>query len=289
MRLYSMSVSVINILFFALMISSTAGAATWKKIVGGIGTIQPCPTNYIFVPALAPYTTVDFCIMKYEAKNDGYLTAVSQPTGTPWVSIDRPTARKRCQALGGEYDLISNDQWQTIARNIAGVASNWSLGSVGGSSYLNRGHSDGNPASVLAASDDDNNACVNTGQTCSSTMWDNQRRTHKLSNGNVIWDFAGNAHEWVTNDSTASNGADALISAMTAGDIRQIRYGAATATICSSGDCGLGYGYFNYSGGAVFRGGSYILTTYSGVFATSLVNASSYSLSSLGFRCVYIP
>lgn len=104
---------------------------------------------------------------------------------------------KACRDLGANYDLISNAQLQTIARNIEMVPSNWSSGIVGTGS-LNRGHSDGAPAYTRAADVDvdDNNACANTDQTCSSTVWDSQRRRHKLSNGKVIWDFAGNAWEW---------------------------------------------------------------------------------------------
>jgi len=230
--------------FFTLLLTSMTAseAATWQKITSGVPTYQVCPDGYIFVHALSGYTTRDFCVAKYEMKNDGYGTAVSTVTGTPWVSIDRPTSRSKCQALGYGYDMISNDQWQTIARNIAGVASNWSTGVVS-SGELNRGHSDNSPASKIAASVD-SDPCSGTGQSCSTTVWDSQRRTHTLSNESVIWDFAGNANEWVTNDSNVSNGANGYISTMSTGDIRQTRYGAASETICTTPSvspfCGMG-------------------------------------------------
>ena len=41
------------------------------------------------------------------------------------------------------------------------------------------------------------NLIFGTGQTCSSSVWDDQRRTLLLSNGNFIWDLAGNMWEWV--------------------------------------------------------------------------------------------
>jgi formylglycine-generating enzyme required for sulfatase activity len=188
--------------------------------------------------------------------------------------------------------MISNDQWQTIARNIAGVASNWSTGVVA-SGELNRGHSDTSPGNSLAAVTDDNDPCNGTGQTCSSTTWDSQRRTHKLSNGNVIWDFAGNVWEWVTNDSSVSNGADGYISTMSGGDIRQTSYGAASSTICASPSsspyCGMGSGSFNFTSGAIFRGSNWAVGVSSGVFSTNLAGASTLIDTGLGFRCVFVP
>lgn len=251
-----------------------------------------CPTNYILVPANTTYFPKQFCVAKYEMKNDGYGTAVSQATGTPWVSIDRPTSRSKCQNLGSGYDMISNDQWQTIARNIASVSSNWDSGTVA-SGQLNRGHSDTLPASTLAAVTDDNNPCNGTGQTCSSSTWDSQRRTHTLSNGNKIWDFAGNVWEWVTNDSNVSNGADGYISTMSGGDIRQTRYGAASGTICASPSsspfCGMGHGSFNYTAGAVLRGGNWSSGVSTGVFTSNLSDAPTSTNPNFGFRCVFVP
>ncbi|MGZ3790205.1 MAG: hypothetical protein ACXVLQ_16855 [Bacteriovorax sp.] len=278
------------LIFILIMTSASSHGGTWKKVTSG----QVCPTNYIFVPALSPYTTRDFCVMKYEASNDGYGTATSVATGAPWVSIDRPTARSKCQAVGANYDMISNDQWQTIARNIAGVANNWSSGVVA-SGELNRGHSDNVPASALVPSADDvNGNCSGTGQTCSSTVWDSQRRTHTLSNGNIIWDFAGNVWEWVTNDSNVSNGAENYMSTMSGADIRQTRYGALSSTICASPSiapyCGMGYGWFNNTAGTVIRGGSWSYNLSTGVFATGLYYAPTDAThADFGFRCVFIP
>jgi formylglycine-generating enzyme required for sulfatase activity len=262
-----------------------------------------CPTGYVLVPASTLYFPKQFCVMKYAASNDSYGTAVSVATNVPWVSIPRTTntpataassAVTACQALGQGYNLISNDQWQTIARNIASVGTNWSTGTVA-SGELNRGHSDNAPASALAASTDDvnGNCAGETNQTCTSTTWHNQRRTHVLSNGNIVWDFAGNVWEWVTNDNTVSNGADGYISTMSGADIRQTRYGALSSTICatpgSSPYCGMGYGYFNYSAGAVLRGGFWNYDVSAGVFAADLNYAPTLTNTGVGFRCVFVP
>ena len=42
-----------------------------------------------------------------------------------------------------------------------------------------------------------------------------QRRTHFLSNGDVIWDLAGNAGEWIKDNHTFVYGADTFISLIT--------------------------------------------------------------------------
>jgi len=278
---------LITLLFF----ENESFAATWKKLGGTTsGAAINCPANFVGVPKLYPYTVRNFCVMKYEAKNDGYGTAVSIAAGAPWVNIDRPTARSKCQALGSGYDMISNDQWQTIARNIAGVASNWSTGTVT-SGELNRGHSDNAPSGALVAVTDDNNSCNGTGQACSASTWDSQRRTHALSNGNVIWDFSGNVWEWVTNDNTVVNGADGYTSTMSGGDIRQTRYGAAVfcATPGASPYCGMGHGYFNSSTGAVLRGGHWNFDLSVGVFAVHLNVAPTGTATTMGFRCVFVP
>ena len=285
---------LITLLFF----ENESFAATWKKLTTSVGTgtagtplqSSQCPSGFVFVPKNTTYTAVDFCVMKYEAKNDGYGTAVSTATGVPWVNINRATSRSNCQALGAGYDMISNDQWQTIARNIAGVASNWKNGVVG-DDQLNRGHSDNAPSSALVAVTDDNDPCNGTGQTCSSSTWDSQRRTHALSNGNKIWDFGGNVWEWVTNDNTVVNGADGYISTMSGADIRQTRYGASAfcATPGASPYCGMGHGYFNYSTGAVLRGGHWNFDVNVGVFAVHLNIAPTGTATTMGFRCVFVP
>lgn len=270
---------------------SSGGGSTAGSGSGG-GTSVTCPAGFVQVPALAPYTTTNFCVAKYEMKNDGDGNAVSQASGLSWASIDRPTAIGKCQAMGSGYDMITNEQWQTIARNIAGTASNWSTGVVA-NGELNRGISDGSQSSGRAASADDiNGNCENTGQTCSSTTWNSQRRTHTLSNGSVVWDIAGNVWEWVSNDNYEPVGTDDYVSNLSGGDIRQTRYGAASGTICatpgSSPYCGMGLGWLGYAAGAVLRGGSWSGDVSAGVFASHLGNAPTNTYTDLGFRCVFL-
>jgi hypothetical protein len=198
--------------------------------------------------------------------------------------------------------LITNAEWQTLARNIELVAVNWSSGTIGSGS-LNRGHSDNAPPSSLAADVSDFNACSGTGQTCSNITWDSQRRTHVLSTGQVIWDFAGNVMEWVKDTNSIKFGADANMSQVTAtshkiiGTIGLIK-GTAKFLFGSSRDYiglnsgeygGLGYGWLNYSGGGINRGGSWMYGVDAGFFTVYLYNATSDSFPDVGFRCAYHP
>lgn len=277
------------LLLFLFLVIESSYATVWKKS-NSVTKIQICPQAYVLVPALSPYSKRDFCIAKYEMKNV-LSVATSQASSVPWGNISRDEMRAKCRGLGAKYDLISNNQWQSVARNIAATPVNWSSGVVG-SGQLNRGHTDSTPSSALEASSDDNDACNGTGQTCSSTIWNSQRRTFVLSNGEVIWDFGGNAWEWVTNIVTSSQGGYANITDLAVGSAMQKKYGADSATYCSSPStnehCGFGYYYLDGGVGAVLRSGS-ATDGSGGVFRVD----NNYSQATLGstfsFRCIFLP
>lgn len=253
-----------------------------------------CPANYVEVPPLAGYSSTAFCVAKYEMKDVGGV-ATSQAAGTPWVNITRGavpgagTAWKACQDLGAGYDLISNAQWQTIVRNIEGVAANWSGGSVGSGS-LNRGHSDDTPANLLAANASDTNACSGTGQTCSDSDWDLQRRTHVLSNGSLIWDLAGNASEMLS-DNYGDLGVNPAITTgfkeiNTLSATNRGLFGPANSSLTSTNGVGQLYGG---SGGIIIRGGQWHSLDEAGIFFAWLADNASDAAGEVGFRCVYTP
>ena len=270
-----------------------------------------CPANFVGVPSLQDYTTHSFCVMKYEAKKDGSGNAVSQAAGPPWANINRDDSITKCTDLGGKYDLITNDEWQSIARNIEFVGSNWATGSVGNAGGLNTGHSDGVPNGPQPANSDDNEACHATGQICNSNTWNSQRRTHTLSNGEVVWDIATNVSEWVkdNSDTTDGYGHNRFMSLLT--DARHPNLGTlsgGTMTIerkarghfGPSGDYeilnsyphgGLGYGAINSKnnlfGSGISRGGI-TGAIQEGVFSVALIPVS-HSNTFYGFRCVYHP
>ncbi|MHB1314110.1 MAG: prepilin-type N-terminal cleavage/methylation domain-containing protein [Christensenellales bacterium] len=156
--------------------------------IAGIG----CSTGFIVVPGSSTYSTNDFCVMKYEAKNDGLGKAVSVAAGTPWVNVSQATVSTIASAACLGCHLITEAEWMTIAQNVLGVASNWSGGTVG-SGYIYKGHNDNVPANALAADPSDTNGYAGTGDTAPSS----QRRTLTLTNGEVIWDLAGNVFDLI--------------------------------------------------------------------------------------------
>ena len=276
-------------------VTGTAGAPPdCSSIPAGFGT-------WILVPGDPDYGTNDFCVMKYGATNNSGVPA-STATGSPWVSISQQDAKTECASLGKGYHLITNDEWMTIATNVAAQDSNWSGGSVG-SGEMARGHSDNSPASACAADANDANAYVEGSCTGSSTGTFNQRRTHTLSNGEVIWDLAGNVHEWISyfndsakpsDDGTPDNGAREYTAianptpTMPLSDL--IPTSALKPFWSDSWNSSQSIGKYDSgtqgSGGALRRGGNWANTTMSGVFMANMYSPPTYATSlAIGFRC----
>lgn len=235
--------------------------------------------------------------MKYEAKNNGSGVATSIYSGLPWTNIPRGAgpqsaggAWNKCRSLGSNFDLISNDEWQTIARNIADVGINWS-GAVAYTGQINVGHSDNVPPSEQAAAITDATPCTNTGTGCVNSTWNRQWRTHTLSNGAIIWDFGGNVSEWVSNDRYELVGTAGRVHTLTGA--AQTLFGNDTncaAPINSTNQyCGFGNADIGEWNGAYIRGSSFAdaSTGTAGIFATSLLPYTSEAF--IGFRCVYRP
>jgi hypothetical protein len=259
-----------------------------------------CPPNYLSIPANTDLGTSTFCVMKFNAKNVSGV-ATSQAALTPWVNIARGTdgttvgsAWKACKDLGAGYDLLTNAQWQAIARNIESVPSNWSNSSSSGTNSLNRGNSDG--AAALAADASDGNGCAGLGSSTYNSQavaadcggeWHTNKRTHTLSNGETIWDMAGNVWQWVQ-ESYMNQGTDAYVSQLNSTAHNLVRWGpAGNYTSKNSGEYGgLGRGWLNYSGGGVARGGRWQNGTVAGVFASNLSAIPTASSDQVGFRCV---
>ena len=278
-----------------------------------------CPAGYVKVGALAGYTEAAFCVAKYEMKEDGSGSAISTSQGAPWVNIDRIDAQAECAAIGAGYDLINNEQWQAMVRNIEAVGSNWDGGRIGSVGGLNRGHSDSFPAYPLPAHSNDHQGCHATGQQCGLSSWSTQKRTHVLLGGEVVWDVAGNAWEWIKDDNTLSYGPNNYISLVTVGShpiLNSLSEGSGASRSAKDqfGPLG-GYGYHNsnnfaglghgmlevsftvdeLSGGldqshkGILRGGGLSDHNKSGVFAVSLrEEIGNTTVGVNGFRCVLV-
>ncbi|MBC7531008.1 MAG: hypothetical protein H7318_05470 [Oligoflexus sp.] len=281
--------------------TATNSAVSCTGLAGG---------TWVMVPGDAAYGTTDFCVMKYEAK-DVSGVATSQAALSPWVNITQTASISACQALGTGYNLISNADWLTLGANIANVASNWSSGTVGTTGGINRGHSDSNPGGACAASTDDSLGWLQsdcTPKNSSGDVW-NQKRTHTLSNGSVVWDLSGNVWDWtsyvIPNLSAKPFGSadgspvsgwrefttvNSGFTSMTRGELTPTNAQKAfwNDTWASSA-YGMGqyYSGTNGSGGALFRGATWAGGSFAGLFAAILFLTPSFVASDLGFRCSF--
>jgi len=227
------------------------------------------------------------------------LARIAQDDGT----VD--DAKSYCESQG--WHLITNNEWMTIARNAEKLGSNWcalngsGCGNNPGSQYLVAGHNDNGPSEALRASSDDTQACYSTvtadvNTACGSGA--TQRRTHVLSNGEIVWDLAGNVWEWTDNtimgaDKPVGN-PSAWVEWTTVSDFGTSNYDAlkpSNSSWSSSQRVGQYY-QGSASGGpyAFLRGGNWYNSSYSGVFTLPLSNTPSTSgYATFGFRCSVAP
>ena len=276
---------------------------------------NPCPDGYVVVPGNAELGTHNFCVMKYEAKNVSNV-ATSQAAGFPWVNITWNAAKAECESLGSGFHLMTEEERLTIAHNVEFVAGNWNS-SVVGTGFLYSGHNDNSPSNSLAADTDDGNGYSGTSNSAGS----NQRRTLNLSNGEVLWDFAGNVWEWV-DAWVYANASLGFPYRYHGGDQGWMSYNSDDGTgknaslvpsskLPSNGwnaNQGMGRYYDGYdilgannnvdegqactSGycapkGVFLSGGDWSNGALTGAFALVLDGGPSYSFTSFGFRCTY--
>lgn len=258
-----------------------------------------CPANYVDVPALSGFTDSDVCVAKYEMKvmgsasgNQAYspaLVAESRADGTPWVQVNKAQSITACQALGPGFDLMRNDEWMALSRNLERVPWNWSNGTLGSAGGLSRSY--GMSAPAEAGTDD--NACINTGVNCDLATWNAQRRVHRLSTGALIWDVGGNADEWMKDEVSRTYSYEAWSRITEREFLTQWGPLGTYTNLNSIPFGGLGEVLDNVVRGALTRSGGIgaggVSPVAAGIFSLDAGKTGSEQQSDLGFRCVFRP
>ncbi len=181
----------------------------------------------------------------------------------PWVRINYHDARAACAGAG--MALITELQYLALACNVAGQAINWSGGAVGEGVVFQGLHKD----------------TVDEAQHGDFVSDDkDERRWHELSNGQRIFDLAGNAFSWVFDD--VQGDADGVVAAAFAED---------SPSICAAPYPSLTHGMgwrpvagYNGSGRALVRGGYWGDGDNAGVFGLG-GGSPGLRVGRVGFRC----
>ena len=213
------------------------------------------------------------CVMKYEASNTK-TTPKSESGKAPLVSVTREEAKTACENINAH--LMTNAEWMAIARDIESVEDNWT------GTELNRGNY--RSGTVNATSSEGTGA---------------NKRTHNLSNGQIIWDFSGNVWEWVdevrtgaeiTSDFAGFDGwkeyteTDLFKNATRLPESMVSPVGSKKATSNGVGEINIIKGTDSHP---LRRGGDCDSTTIkAGVFALCTNTTPATSETKTGFRCV---
>ncbi len=152
---------------------------------------EDCPEGFIPVPGSITYGQPAFCVMKYEAQNNGSNKAVSEPYAQSWTNISKNEATEYASEACDGCHLITESEWLTIAQNVMGVADNWSSNKVA-SGTLYSGAANLLSLDLLPGKDSDG-GYYGLGDSPNIA----ERRTYRLSNGGIIWDFSGKKAEYV--------------------------------------------------------------------------------------------
>ncbi len=231
------------------------------------------PDLFVKVPATTlPNGTIvpGFEVGQYLCSKGPRGLPVVSHEGTPWTRIRYAAAREACAAAG--FALITELQALAIAHNIAQQDANWSGGKVGEGELYRGLHK----------------RSVNSAQPGTYEPTDpDERRWFVLSNGERIYDVAGNAYTWIFDD--VQGDATGIVAKAFAADSPSIKTPPYLPEV-------KGVGWYptldeedeedeiDWSGSALIRGGCWGSDSSAGVFYLYggwPVDALDY----VGFRC----
>ncbi|MBY0241911.1 MAG: hypothetical protein K2X55_21620 [Burkholderiaceae bacterium] len=181
----------------------------------------------------------------------------------PLVEVDYFAAQTLAGQIGCK--LITETQYLAIAHDIASQDINWTGGKVGeGNVYqgLHLGTVDEATPGTFVSDEE------------------SERRWHQLSNGERVYDFAGNAYSWVFDDVQGNE--QGLVAQPFAADSPSI-----TTAPYPSMKNGMGWrpdAGSNWSGRALGRGGYWYGEANAGVFGLGL-GLPDRRIGRVGFRC----
>lgn len=300
-----------SLTILSILILLTFGACSKKTKSSNerqLPPLEPVPTgcgeNYLTISGNAVLGTNDFCVAKYEMSNKSGVPA-SAPLVSPWVNITRDAARAACASIGDR--LISNAEWQTIAHAIEADSWNWGA-DISNTQYgISRGLTvNPNAEPPQPASDDDNVSCYLALQRgpngpatpCDLSTFHVNRRIHRINGNDYIWDFSGNAAEWITDDITTNySTASWVLNLADPSSVKSVFGPSGSYTPGPSSPPGphnmYGLGYISMNGapvdGVVARGGGRDYGRYAGIYTTYRMPSSGVSSAEFGFRCVSDP
>ena len=212
-----------------------------------IGKKLLASSEYITVPEVTlpgGLVVPSFKVAKYLCSRGASDIPVSNATGAPWVEINYQDAR---DAADRAYlALITETQALAIAFDICQQDINWTGGKVGEGDLFqglrNDSVDEAQPATFVSEDE-------------------TERRWHQLSNGEQIYDFAGNAFSWIFDDVQGDgNGLTTIIKADSI---------SLTTAPYPSRKKGMGWrpdGQCDWSGRALVRGGCWGSGSYAGAF-----------------------
>jgi hypothetical protein len=209
----------------------------------------------IFVPA--------FQVSKYLCSKGDDGRIVLSASAAPWVEINYHDTVAACEAI--DTLLLRETQALSIALDIASQDINWTGGKVGEGKVfqgLHKGTVDEPQDGEFESTDPE------------------ERRWHQLSNGEIIFDFAGNAFTWIFDDIQGDE------KGIVKGKVLAESPSLAAAPFPSM-QKGMGWrpeGPANWSGRALLRGGCWGSHDVAGVFYLSVVWPGG-ERDGISFRC----